>query len=471
MATVANLNVSISASTSKFQSGLASAGSSLTAFAAQFAVINKVVDIAFNALGRAASGLVSYVQDAMRAVDATAKVSDRLGIATEELIRLRHAAELAGGGGEQIDMALQKMNATIGNAVFGSKSAIEAFTQIGLSVNQVAAMSPEQAFRAIADQINKLPSPAARAAAAMDIFGKSGAELINVLALGSEGLKQAGEDADKLGLSLNRVDAAKVEAANDAITRVGSAISGVANVLAVQLSPFIEEAANRITAFATSGEGAGAAVSTAFGWILRTVAQLSDYVNLLGAVFYSVRGIATTAIAGMLEPLALLARGIAKIISLVDSDLANSITSFFDEMGSGLEIEAKKAFDTAADMFESFRRGDNAKAVDEFLKGVQTRADAAATAVASVAKAQSQVDVGAVTALADMNAPAEKEKKTKERDFGGSFRAVDERLISVEGLRRQTREVQEVKSPQIEKSNTLLQKILDQGADRTAVFA
>ena len=48
-----------------------------------------------------------------------------------------------------------------------------------------------------------------------------------------------------MGLTLSRVDAAQVEAANVAIASVAKSIRGVADQFAVRLAPFIEEAARQ----------------------------------------------------------------------------------------------------------------------------------------------------------------------------------------------------------------------------------
>src|SRR5207247_2365101 len=104
----------------------------------------------------------------------------------------------------------------------------------------------------IADKISKIENPAERATAAMQIFGKSGQQLLPLMMSGAEGLAAAQKEAEKLGLTYNRVDAAKVEAANDSMTRMKAVVTGVGNQLAIQLAPFIDAAATKLTALASS---------------------------------------------------------------------------------------------------------------------------------------------------------------------------------------------------------------------------
>src|SRR5690606_34764598 len=103
----------------------------------------------------------------------SAKLADRLGLTTEALAGLNHAAELSGVSQESLSRSMEKMLNTIGEAAGGSKTATVALGRLGLSAEQMASMSADQQLAAIADGLNSVASPAERAAAAQDIFGRS----------------------------------------------------------------------------------------------------------------------------------------------------------------------------------------------------------------------------------------------------------------------------------------------------------
>ena len=73
----------------------------------------------------------------------------------------------------------------------------------------------------------------------MDLFGKSGQGMINLVARGSSELKGLGDDASRLGIALNAIDAAKVEEADQAFIKLSAAASGFANLVVTESSPFI----------------------------------------------------------------------------------------------------------------------------------------------------------------------------------------------------------------------------------------
>jgi hypothetical protein len=67
---------------------------------------------------------------------------------------------------------------TISKAAGGGKEAVQALSSIGLSAADFQGLSSSEQFTLIANAINGITDPAQRAAAAVAIFGKSGADLL-----------------------------------------------------------------------------------------------------------------------------------------------------------------------------------------------------------------------------------------------------------------------------------------------------
>src|SRR5262249_17303077 len=157
----------------------------------------------------------------------------------------QHAGALAHVSNEQLTTGLEKMLKALGGAADDGEDASNAFTKLGLNAKDLANLPTDQAFAAIADKISKIENPADRTAAAVSIFGKSGQSLLPLVMSGAEGIKAAQAEAEKLGITFNRVDAAKVEQANDALTRVRETFTGVTNRIAIGLAPYIDAAATK----------------------------------------------------------------------------------------------------------------------------------------------------------------------------------------------------------------------------------
>lgn len=195
------------------------------------------------------------VSSEMKAIDATAKLAARVGATTEEITGLQHAAELTGSSAEQMGEGLNVLSKRLGEAAQGSGEAANALDALGLNVQELIDKRPGEQMRIIADAMQGLSSQAERNAVASDLFSRANQDLVNTLAEGREGLDRMKEEARELGLTFSNVDARQVEAANDALTRVSSALTGLSRRLTVELAPVIEAVANRFVAAAKDTGG------------------------------------------------------------------------------------------------------------------------------------------------------------------------------------------------------------------------
>jgi hypothetical protein len=83
-----------------------------------------------------------------------------------------------------------------------------------------------------------------KAAAAYAFFGRSGSQMLNLLESNLDGTI---ERAKELGITFSREQAAGIEEANDAITRMKASFEGVGNALAISVAPLITKIADTIT--------------------------------------------------------------------------------------------------------------------------------------------------------------------------------------------------------------------------------
>lgn len=166
----------------------------------------------------AAQRAVREIGEGMQNVDRNAKLSDRLGVANEMMQRLGVAANASGADVETLAKAMLHMGREIGS---GGKPL-------------------DKRLFDVADVIAQIKDPAQRSAAAVRIFGKSGDELHALLTVGSKGIKRSTDAIDRFGLAITRIEAARVEAANDAIGELSTVLGGLRNKIAVEVSPAIK---------------------------------------------------------------------------------------------------------------------------------------------------------------------------------------------------------------------------------------
>ena len=175
--------VEIFADDSKLVRGLKAAQAKLKNFGASVRAMGTKLMAAGAAVAAPLAGMSKTFSDMG---DHIAKMAARTGISVESLSELAYAADLSGTSLEGLETGVRKMQKTLVNAAAGSSSAQDALKMLGLTIKDLDGMSPEQQFKKIADRISQIEDPTVRAAAAMEVFGRSGTELLPMMYAFSE---------------------------------------------------------------------------------------------------------------------------------------------------------------------------------------------------------------------------------------------------------------------------------------------
>ncbi len=262
MAFAKNIAVGISADSTKFNKGIKDAQSSLASFASTAAMGAAGVAAFAAGLGVAAvAGIASLTSAAFDSVSAQVDLANRLEINVERLRELSFASSQAGGSAEGFTTALEKMNQNVGQAASGSKSDIKAFENLGLSIDEIADNDAVKNFELISQKLAEIESPARRAAAATEIFGKSGGKDVLLMA-GS--ITEASERFKLLSGELSAFDASMIEMAGDSFAELKVILTAIGEQVAAQISPAIVYAVDLMVEFGITGENAANIIAQAF---------------------------------------------------------------------------------------------------------------------------------------------------------------------------------------------------------------
>lgn len=122
-------------------------------------------------------------QGVVRAGAAIDDFAERIGESTKFIQGSQFAAASHTVALEKLDTAYTKASQTIGNAAEGQKDAIELFDRLGVKVLDAGGRlrSTSAILQESAVGLLRIEDPARRVAAAMDLFGKSGAAMIPML--------------------------------------------------------------------------------------------------------------------------------------------------------------------------------------------------------------------------------------------------------------------------------------------------
>jgi len=135
---------------------------------------------------------VGLVKGAIDSADSFGKLSDQTGIAANTLQAYVNAGKLAGVSQETIDKGLRRLAQSMREADQGVATYKDSFDALGISVRTVDGTfkTNEQVLGEVADRFSQMENGATKAAIAMEIFGRSGASLINLLNGGAASLTE-----------------------------------------------------------------------------------------------------------------------------------------------------------------------------------------------------------------------------------------------------------------------------------------
>lgn len=233
---IGNLRVNMGLDSAQFQAGLKSAQTS----AERFSKALKTSMAAAAATAAAALGGIAVgVRNAMKSADELSKMAQKIGIPTEELSKLKYAADMSGVSLQGLQTAVGRLSRNMSDAAKGTGEGAKAFKALGISVkgSDGTLKSSSAVMTELADKFAKMPDGAQKTALAMELMGRSGADMIPMLNGGSAALNELMAEAKALGLEISTSTGRAAEAFNDNISRMGYAISGLTLGITAALAP------------------------------------------------------------------------------------------------------------------------------------------------------------------------------------------------------------------------------------------
>lgn len=248
---VAQLTIEMAANVARLKTDMAAARNTVDS---TMNSIRKSAGLAAGALGAIGIGLsgaafAGWIKGAINAADETNKLAQKIGLSVKEIGGLQLAFQQGGVNAEAMQKSLAKLNINISNGD-------AAFKALGVTTKNAdgSLRSTTSVLIDIADKFANTQNGAAKTAMAMEIFGKSGVDLIPVLNAGGESIKEFGELAEKLGLVLSEDTAAAAEKFNDTLELISLGSRGVANQVMAELLPTFQSLAGEFLTLITTGD-------------------------------------------------------------------------------------------------------------------------------------------------------------------------------------------------------------------------
>ena len=232
------------------------------------------------------AGLAAFGKRSIDAADNLNDLNQRTGVAVETLDKFGKAANDSGSSLDEVAKAMGKLAKGI---VDPASKANEALESIGVSSTdaQGKIRGVDAIMLDLADKFSKMPDGVQKTALAMEIFGKSGANIIPMLNEGKEALNgySATIDGDM---------AAAADKFNDSINKVTASISGPFNQAITALLPTITKLAEGIAAAAVGFSKLPEPVQSIIGAVAGLAAAfvvLAPAINAIIGIFTALGGL------------------------------------------------------------------------------------------------------------------------------------------------------------------------------------
>lgn len=269
MAALGSLTVSLEANMAKFQSDM---GKSAYITEQAMQKMQASTDAMRSALVGLASGAASalsvsmftgMIKGAIDAADHLNDLSKKTGIAVGTLGGLGFAAGQAGGDLESVTAAAGKLNKSIAEAAGGNKEFGAAFDALGINIRDASGQlkTADVVMAEVADKFAGYQDGPEKAAIALRLFGKAGADIIPFLDDGGNSMRDNVEYYKRFSGVTAEVAAAS-DQFNDTMGKLNLLSGAFGRTLAADLLPTLQtladymvESKEKSTAFSTAASG------------------------------------------------------------------------------------------------------------------------------------------------------------------------------------------------------------------------
>ena len=326
----------------------------------------KGLSTAAAALGTA---LIGNAYAAGLAADDLNTLSKQTGFSVEELQKMQYASDL-------IDVSMDSMTGSIKKLTKQMSSGSKAFETLGVEVYDSNGNMRDAVtvwYESI-EALSQVSNETERDALAMEIFGKSAADLSGIVDDGGQALKEMGAEAEDLGLILSQDSVDSANQFNDAVDRMkarsSAAFFEMGASLADTLVPAIEGLLDVVTKVVTWFGNLDGASQTIILVMAGLIASIAPLATTIATVINTVTTLHTAleALSIPKGPIGLTVAAIAAAIAIgvllyknwdtikaKAGELWDSISTTFDNIKSTIKDKIEAAKDFVHDAIEKIK--------------------------------------------------------------------------------------------------------------------
>lgn len=349
------------------------AGGKFEKFGSVMKSVGKALAVTMAAIGTAAVAAGKKLYDMANDVAATGdnidKMSQRLGLSREAYQEWDYVLSQSGVDINSVQTGMKTLTNTIDDAKNGTDKAIEKFTRLGITQEDLANKSREDIFAMTISGLQQMTDDTEKAALANDMFGRSGQEMIPLLNASAESTEALLQKSRDLGMVMS--DEAVTAAVNytDSMDTLKRTFSAVKNNIVSDLLPGFTMILDGLTGLLTGQEEAGALIQEGAKEMVESISEVLPgivdvFMNLVTAVAEIAPAIIEALVTGIADNLpSLLEAAVGIVLSIVQSivsalpQITEAALTLIMTLINGLVANLPLIVEAAAQMIVSLATG------------------------------------------------------------------------------------------------------------------
>lgn len=313
---------------SKFDSKLSGAASKIGNGLATAAKIGTAALVGVTAATTALVGaLVKGTGKTAEYGDNIDKMSQKLGLSAEAYQKWDYVLGQAGTSIDNMAMGIKTLTNKLDDAKTGSKDAQEMFAKLGMSLEDIQAMSREEIFEGAIRGFQGMADSTERAALANDLFGRSGQELTPLFNATTEETEELLAATEKYGMIMSD-EAVKASADyQDALDTLKRTMGGVKRGMLSDFMPSITTVMTGLSELFSGGDGT-AKISEGLSNLVNKISEILPKIMEVGG------NIIMSLVDSLVQNLPMLIKAATNLISQILQGLKKSFpmitTAIFD---------------------------------------------------------------------------------------------------------------------------------------------
>lgn len=344
----------------EYEKGLSSATSSAKDFASTVTSMgSSIASIGWSALTTGLSAVTSGVEAATSAFasgiisvteygDNIDKTSQKVGMSYESYQQWDYIMNLAGTSMSNCSIGMKTLTNQIDNAKTGTQDAIDNFSQLNISLEDLNNMSREEVFAAVINGMQNMEDSTERAALANDLFGRSGQEMTPLFNMTNEELNEAIDNFERYNMALSDEGVEAAADCKDSIYTLKGAFSGLKNNMMSEFLPAVTTVMAGITELVAGDSDTG---------IAQINEGVDDFIDQLSESAEDASTVGRKLITSLITELSehsedIMTAGAETIITLTEA-IANALPNIVESAWNVIEKLGDALIDKAPDLAES----------------------------------------------------------------------------------------------------------------------